>query len=132
MQTQNNLPERRSERTSTRSGAIFLLLDAIVEKSNVQAIALTNEAGFVVASTRGRCDASRLANAGLSVLRGENADELDDLTTDPLSGSVGGVDVFAHPVLLNGAPYALVSMGARIPHLRETTSSLARILAPRS
>jgi hypothetical protein len=119
MQTQNTLPERRSERTSTRSGAIFLLLDAIVEKSNVQAIALTNEAGFVVASTRGRCDASRLANAGLSVLRGESGDEL------------GGADVFAHPVLLNGAPYALVSMGARIPHLRETTASLARILAPR-
>jgi hypothetical protein len=112
--------ERRSERTTTRSGAIFLLLDAILDKSDVQAIALTNEAGFVVASTRGRCDASRLANAGLATLRGESGDDLD------------GADVFAHPILLNGMPYALVSMGARVPCLRETTASLARILAPRA
>jgi hypothetical protein len=105
--------DRRNERASTRSGATFLLLDSLVGKGGVQAIALTNDAGVVVASTRGRFDADRMADAASG--------------GEPL----GATDVYAHPIDVHGNPFNLISAGGRVRRVREVTAALTRILTPR-
>jgi hypothetical protein len=113
MQTSPSDLDRRAERAPTRAGATFLLLDSLLDKGGVTAVALTNDAGVFVSSTRGRCEADALAEAGA---RGESFD---------------GADVFSHALRVHGERFTLVSAGGRVPRVRDVAAALARILPPR-
>src|SRR4051794_24733037 len=118
MLTTNGI-ERRKERANTRAGAMFLLLDSLVDTNSIQGVVLTNDDGFLLASTRGRFDAERAAMLGKACVEGVPVTDEEGL----------GADVFAHALSLNGATYYLISVGGRVARVREVGASLARILA---
>jgi hypothetical protein len=115
--------ERRRERAHTRSGAMFLLLDSLVDTGSIQGVVLANDAGFLLASTRGRFDAERAAACGIAFAKGDG---------DPVVDGLPG-EIFVHALTVNMSTYYLISVGGRVTRVREVGAALRRILdIPRS
>jgi len=114
--------ERRTKRSEDREEALQYLVEALADRSLVEAVALVNDEGRIVAGM-GQPNAVRgLAKIAAPTVRGE-ASELFESATD-------GTDFFGRRIPLKSGPLYLAALGSRVRKMHEAVYAVTRILEP--
>lgn len=117
--------DRRGKRSDVPAEAAQLYLEAIAERNNIRAIALTDRDGFLVAGSGPDCDLMELGAAGAACAHGhsDSASAVFDTMADD-------DDFYASNLSIGEETFCIASLGARVRSLKETTAALSRILSP--
>jgi hypothetical protein len=112
--------ERRTKRSEDRQEALQYLVEALADRSEVEAVALVNDEGRIVAGM-GMPNAVRgLAKIAAPVVRGEGSDLFDSATS--------GTDFFGRQIALESGPLYLAALGTRVRKMHEAVYAVTRIL----
>jgi len=111
--------ERRRLRSEDPSAALGHLFSALALRHRIDAVALSDDAGEVLASA-GTIRPQRLADAGRKTALGDADAATDDVT--------GGADLYARAISVGDSTMIVTSLGGRVPRLHDTARAIARIL----
>ena len=112
--------ERRTKRSEDRQEALQYLVEALADRSEVEAVALVNDEGRIVAGM-GMPNAVRgLAKIAAPVVRGEGSDFYESATS--------GTDFFGRRIALESGPLYLAALGKRVRKMHEAVYAVTRIL----
>jgi hypothetical protein len=121
-----DVDERRRRRSESPLEAAALWLETARSKNPIQAIAVANEDGFLLAGSGPGYDLDALAALGLAYAGDGMRGFPDQLVEDVTRGD----DLYATTVEVCGETLYLASVGSRLPRQREAAESLTRILTP--
>lgn len=113
--------DRRTKRSHDREEALQYLVEALADRSQVEAILLLNDAGRIVAGMGMMKPVQMLAQIGLPALRGEESDLFETATSD--------TDFFGREIPTEEGPLYLVALGSRISKMHEAVYGVTRILS---
>jgi hypothetical protein len=112
--------ERRGRRSGRKDEALRLLLETVLERSEVSSIAIVDERGLVVVGAGPEEEQLVLGAVAASAATGGL-----DATCERLTA---GTDVVACPIPLREYDFFLAALGDRVSRMPEAARSVARIL----
>ncbi len=114
--------ERRAKRSEDREEALQYLVEALADRSEVEAVALLNDEGRIVAGM-GTPNAVRgLAKIAVPMVRGDGSDLFESATE--------GTDFFGRQIPLASGTMYLAALGSRVRKMHEAVYAVTRILEP--
>ena len=114
--------ERRTKRSEDREEALQYLVEALADRSEVQAVALLNEQGRIVAGMGMPKAVRDLAEIALPTMRGGGSDQFESATE--------GTDFFGREIQLESGTLYLTALGSRVRKMHEAVYAITRILEP--
>jgi len=112
--------DRRMKRSQDREEALQYLIEALADRSQVEAVLLVNEEGHIVAGMGMPGEVRKLAQIAVPAVRGEEAELFESLTR--------GTDFFGREIpVVEGSLY-LVALGTRVGKMHEAVYGVTRIL----
>jgi hypothetical protein len=112
--------ERRTKRSEDREEALQYLVEALADRSEVDAVLLMNEEGHIVAGMGKPKEVKGLAKIAVPMVRGETCHDFDTETE--------GTDFFGRQIRLSSGPLYLAALGARVRKMHEAVYAVTRIL----
>jgi hypothetical protein len=112
--------ERRNKRSEDRHEALQYLVEALADRSEVEAVALVDDDGHIVAGMGMPASVRGLAKIAAPVVRGE-ATELFETTTR-------GTDFFGRRIPFASGPLYLAALGSRVRKMHEAVYAVTRIV----
>ena len=112
--------ERRTKRSEDREEALQYLVEALADRSEVDAVVLVNDAGRIVAGMGMPGQIRGLATIAAPVVRGEGSELFEWATR--------GTDFFGRQIRLSSGPLYLAAIGARVRKMHEAVYAVERIL----
>jgi hypothetical protein len=114
--------ERRTKRSEDREEALQYLVEALADRSEVEAVALLSEEGRIVAGMGTPNGVKGLAKIAVPTLRGEGSEDFDSATKD--------TDFFGRRIALPSGALYLAALGSRVRKMHEAVYAVTRILEP--
>jgi len=111
--------ERRSKRSRDRQEALQYAVEALADRSEVDAVLLMDEQGRVVAGMGKPKEVKGLAKIAIPVTRGESCDDFEVETL--------GTDFFGRRIELDTGTLYLAALGARVRRMHEAVYAVTRI-----
>jgi hypothetical protein len=112
--------ERRTKRSEHRDEALQYLVEALADRSEVEAVALVNDDGRIVAGM-GMPNAVRgLAKIAAPMVRGDGSELFESATQ--------GTDFFGRQIPLPSGTLYLAALGSRVRKMHEAVYAVTRIL----
>jgi hypothetical protein len=112
--------ERRTKRSEDRDEALQYLVEALADRSEVDAVLLMSGEGHIMAGMGKPKEVKGLAKITVPVVRGESCQDFDTETA--------GTDFFGRQIQLKSGPVYLAALGARVRKMHEAVYAVARIL----
>lgn len=112
--------ERRTKRSEDRDEALQYLVEALADRSEVDAVLLMNDQGRIVAGMGKPKEVKGLAKIAVPVVRGESCQDFDAETA--------GTDFFGRQIKLDSGPLYLAALGERVCKMHEAVYGITRIL----
>ncbi len=113
--------DRRIKRSENREEALQYLMEAVHDRSEVEAVALVDHDGRILAGTGFGHDLVGLALLSRSLLRGEEIADLEPLT--------GGHDLMARAIASPAGPLCLAALGECVRKMPDAARAIERIFA---
>jgi len=114
--------ERRTKRSEDRGEALQYLVEALADRSEIDAVVLVNDEGRIVAGMGMPNEVRGLAKIAPPVVRGEGSEEFESATR--------GTDFFGRQIPLASGPLYLAALGTRVRKMHEAVYAVTRILEP--
>jgi hypothetical protein len=114
--------ERRTKRSSDRDEALQYLVEALADRSEVDAVLLMNDEGRIVAGMGKPKEVRGLAKIAVPVVRGEPCAAFDEETA--------GTDFFGRRIPLARGSLYLAALGSRLRKMHEAVYAITRIVEP--
>jgi hypothetical protein len=114
------MQERRTKRSETREEALQYLVEAVADRSEVDAVVLVDDAGHIVAGTGMPIEVRDLARVARPIARGEIG-AIDRLAE--------GSDVMARGVRVGETTLYFAALGTRVRKMTDAARAVERILA---
>jgi hypothetical protein len=114
------IDERRIKRSNQRDEALQFLMEALADRSEVEAVALVDKKGSIVAGTGLPHDLAGIAKIAGPVARGEECADLDTVTAN--------TDLFLRTVDAGPESWFLVALGSRVRKLNDAAMAVTRIV----
>ncbi|WP_394832831.1 hypothetical protein LVJ94_40645 [Pendulispora rubella] len=111
--------DRRSKRSTQKNEAFQYLLEAVADRSEVEAVALVDTRGNIVAGTGLPQDLAGIARVAGPVARGEECVEFDLVTATS--------DLFLRSVPAGDESLYLVALGSRVRKMNDAANAITRI-----
>ena len=112
--------ERRHRRSLDAQTALTYYFESLQERHGIDALALADERGALVAGAGAFRDLRSLAAAGRRAALGDVAAE---------EALAPGEDLYARSVDVGGSRFYVSALGSRVPRFREAAVAIARMLA---
>jgi len=112
--------ERRTKRSEDREEALQYLVEALADRSEVDAVLLMNDEGHIVAGMGKPKEVKGLAKIAVPVVKGETCGDFDAETA--------GTDFFGRQIQLKSGALYLAALGTRMRKMHEAVYAVARIL----
>lgn len=112
--------DRRNKRSQDRDEALQYLIEALADRSQVEAVLLVNDSGRIVAGMGMPKEVRQLAQIAIPAVRGEETPLFEDATRD--------TDFFGREIPIEEGSLYLVALGTRISKMHETVYGVTRIL----
>ncbi|MBS2016767.1 MAG: hypothetical protein JST00_28035 [Deltaproteobacteria bacterium] len=113
--------ERRQRRSAERDAALGFLLESVMARSDVSAIAIVDGRGFVVAGKGTDQELVILGTVAAPVAAGIVSRTCERLTE--------GTDVISKKMSCPGGPLYLAALGSRVRRMNDAVCGALRILA---
>lgn len=114
--------ERRTKRSEDREEALQYLVEALADRSQVDAVVLVNDEGHIVAGMGMPKAVRGLARIAAPMVRGEGSEVFDAATE--------GTDFFGRHIPLASGSLYLAALGSRVRRMHEAVYAVARIVEP--
>ncbi len=114
--------ERRTKRSEDRQEALQYLVEALADRSEVEAVALVNEEGRIVAGMGMPRELKGIAQIAGPVVRGETSELFESATR--------GTDFFGRQIRLKSGSLYLAALGTRVRKMHEAVYAVMRIVEP--
>ena len=111
--------DRRNKRSTQKKEAFQYLLEAVHDRSEVEAVALVDTRGNIVAGTGLPRDLEGIARVAGPVARGEECVEFDVVTATS--------DLFLRSIEAGGEWLYLVALGSRVRKMNDAAMAITRI-----
>ncbi len=115
--------ERRTKRSTDQYEALQYLVEALADRSEVDAVALVTDDGKIVAGMGIPKAIRSLAKIAAPTVRGEGSDRFESETE--------GTDFFGRKIPLKSGPLYLAALGSRVRKMHEAVYAVTRILETR-
>jgi hypothetical protein len=115
--------DRRIKRSQDREEALQYLIEALADRSQVEAVLLVNEEGRVVAGMGMPREVRNLAQIAVPAVRGKESELFESVTR--------GTDFFGREIPVHDGSLYLVALGTRVCKMHEAVYAVTRILDPR-
>ena len=112
--------DRRTKRSDDRQEALQYVVEALADRSEVQAVALVNDDGRIVAGMGVPNAVRGLAKIAAPVVRGEGSELFETATS--------GTDFFGRRIPVETGPLYLAALGSRVRKMHEAVYAVTRIL----
>lgn len=119
--------DRRAKRSEMPAEAARLYLEAVAERNNIRAMALTDRDGLLVAGSGQGDKVVELGALGAACAHGHGKGHA---AVEMFDAVAKGDDVYASHLSIGEETFCIASLGARVKSLKETTAALSRILSP--
>jgi len=114
------MQERRTKRSETREEALQYLVEAVADRSEVDAVVLVDDTGHIVAGTGMPIDVRDLARVARPIARGDRG-AIDRL--------IDGYDVMARGVSVGETTLYFAALGTRVRKMTDAARAVERIFA---
>ncbi|HWL86335.1 MAG TPA: hypothetical protein VNO21_11065 [Polyangiaceae bacterium] len=111
--------ERRTKRSTQKKEALQFLLEAVADRSEVEAVALVDTRGNIVAGTGLPHDLAGIARVAGPVARGEECVDFDVVTATS--------DLFLRSIDAGDESLYLVALGSRVRKMNDAAMAVTRI-----
>ena len=115
--------ERRTKRSDDQYEALQYLVEALANRSEVDAVALVTDDGKIVAGMGTPKAVRSLAKIAAPTVRGEGSALFESETE--------GTDFFGRKIQLRSGPLYLAALGSRLCRMHEAVYAVTRILESR-
>jgi len=115
------MQNRRTKRSEVPDEALQLLMEALLDRSEVRAVALIEDNGRILAGTGMPRDLVGLALIAKPLARGEPCLDVEEVTR--------GTDVLTRGFRAGGRTVYLAALGTRVRHMTEAVRGVERIMA---
>jgi hypothetical protein len=112
--------DRRTKRSTDREEALQYLIEALADRSEVEAVLLVGDDGRIVAGMGMPKEVRQLAQIAIPAVRGEEIPLFEDATR--------GTDFFGREIPIHEGSLYLVALGTRISRMHEAVYGVTRIL----
>jgi hypothetical protein len=112
--------DRRSKRSHDREEALQYLIEALADRSQVEAVLLVDDEGRIVAGMGMPNEVQKLAQIAIPAVRGEETPLFEDATRD--------TDFFGREIPVEEGSLYLVALGSRVCKMHEAVYGVTRIL----
>jgi len=112
--------DRRIKRSHDREEALQYLIEALADRSQVQAVLLVNDAGRIVAGMGMPREVRQLAQIAIPAVRGEESELFETATRD--------TDFFGREIPVEEGSLYLVALGTRVTKMHQAVYGVTRIL----
>jgi hypothetical protein len=112
--------DRRTKRSHDRDEALQYLIEALADRSQVEAVLLVNDTGRIVAGMGAPRQVPKLAQIAVAAVRGENPESFESVTQD--------TDFFGREIPVAEGSLYLVALGTRVCKMHEAVYGVTRIL----
>ncbi|MET0593743.1 MAG: hypothetical protein ABW133_13650 [Polyangiaceae bacterium] len=112
--------DRRNKRSQDRDEALQYLIEALADRSQVEAVLLVNDEGRIVAGMGMPKEVRQLAQIAIPAVRGEETPLFESATRD--------TDFFGREIPVEDGSLYLVALGTRISKMHEAVYAVTRIL----
>jgi hypothetical protein len=112
--------ERRTKRSESRDEALQYLVEAVADRSEVEAVVLVDDAGRIVAGTGMPIEVRDLARVAQPIARGDR---------DAIARVAEGSDVLARRVVLGDRTLYFAALGTRVRKMTDAAHAVQRICA---
>jgi hypothetical protein len=112
--------DRRTKRSQDREEALQYLIEALADRSQVEAVLLVNDAGSIVAGMGMPLQVRQLAQIAIPAVRGEEPPLFETATRD--------TDFFGREIPVEEGSLYLVALGTRVSKMHEAVYAVTRIL----
>ena len=112
--------DRRTKRSQDREEALQYLIEALADRSQVEAVLLVDERGRIVAGMGMPHQVRELARIAIPAVRGEEAEMFEKATCD--------TDFFGREIPVEDGSLYLVALGTRVCKMHEAVYGVIRIL----
>ena len=112
--------DRRIKRSQDREEALQYLIEALADRSQVQAVLLVDDAGHIVAGMGMPREVRQLAQIAIPAVRGEESELFETATRD--------TDFFGREIPVEDGSLYLVALGTHISKMHQTVYGVTRIL----
>jgi hypothetical protein len=112
--------DRRTKRSQDREEALQYLIEALADRSQVEAVLLVNDEGRIVAGMGMPKEVRQLAQIAIPAVRGEETEHFEAATRD--------TDFFGREIPVEEGSLYLVALGSRVCKMHEAVYAVTRIL----
>jgi hypothetical protein len=112
--------DRRNKRSQDREEALQYLIEALADRSQVEAVLLVDDGGHIVAGMGMPKEVRQLAQIAIPAVRGEETDLFESATQD--------TDFFGREIPVEEGSLYLVALGTRVCKMHEAVYAVTRIL----
>ena len=112
--------DRRTKRSQDREEALQYLIEALADRSQVEAVLLVNDEGRIVAGMGMPGEVRQLATIAVPAVRGEETELFESATRD--------TDFFGREIPIADGSLYLVALGTRVCKMHEAVYGVTRIL----
>jgi hypothetical protein len=112
--------DRRIKRSQDHEEALQYLIEALADRSQVEAVLLVNEEGRVVAGMGMPREVRNLAQIAVPAVRGKEPESFESVTR--------GTDFFGREIPVRDGSLYLVALGTRVCKMHEAVYGVTRIL----
>jgi hypothetical protein len=112
--------DRRTKRSQDREEALQYLIEALADRSQVEAVLLVNDEGRIVAGMGMPREVRQLAAIAIPAVRGEQSERFESATQD--------TDFFGREIPIADGSLYLVALGTRVCKMHQAVYGVTRIL----
>ena len=112
--------DRRTKRSQDREEALQYLIEALADRSQVEAVLLVNDEGRIVAGMGMPNEVRKLAQIAIPAVRGEETELFESATHD--------TDFFGREIPVDDGSLYLVALGTRVCKMHQAVYGVTRIL----
>ena len=112
--------DRRIKRSQDREEALQYLIEALADRSQVEAVLLVDDEGHIVAGMGMPREVRELAKIAIPAVRGEEPESFEAVTRD--------TDFFGREIPVADGSFYLVALGTRVCKMHEAVYGVTRIL----
>jgi hypothetical protein len=112
--------DRRTKRSQDREEALQYLIEALADRSQVEAVLLVDDEGRIVAGMGMPREVRQLAQIAISAVRGHESELFEAATLD--------TDFFGREIPVEDGSLYLVALGTRVCKMHQAVYGVTRIL----